>query len=123
MLRFYAYFREDVPGCSEEDYRIRPVVIYYYLEDDTMCIYEPVVENSGMPQGKRLKRQRIPKNEHGGYYRWTDLNLAIDLEVFGVKYHIIQCDGFTKVANCLLAKSDYWNKAGSVFLCLLLIHH
>lgn len=97
MLRFYAYFREDVPSCPEEEYRLRPVIIYYYLEDDTMCIYEPVVENSGMPQGKRLKRQRMPKDQQGEYYRWKDLNLAIDLEMFGVKYHIIQCDGFTKV--------------------------
>ncbi|TWW68668.1 EF-hand domain-containing protein 1 [Takifugu flavidus] len=96
VLRFYAYFREDVPSCPDEEYRIRPVTIYYYLEDDTMCIYEPVVENSGIPQGKRLKRQRMPKNQHGEYYRWKDLNLAIDLEMFGVKYHIIQCDGFTK---------------------------
>ncbi|XP_056873103.1 EF-hand domain-containing protein 1 [Takifugu flavidus] len=96
VLHFYAYFREDVPSCPDEEYRIRPVIIYYYLEDDTMCIYEPVVENSGIPQGKRLKRQRMPKNQHGEYYRWKDLNLAIDLEMYGVKYHIIQCDGFTK---------------------------
>lgn len=97
MLRFYAFFSEDVSCCPEEDCRIRPVIIYYFLEDDTICIYEPVVENSGMPQGKRLKRQRLPKNEYGEYYTWKDLNLAMDLEAFGVKYHIIQCDGFTKV--------------------------
>uniref|UniRef100_H3D427 EF-hand domain (C-terminal) containing 1 n=2 Tax=Tetraodon nigroviridis TaxID=99883 RepID=H3D427_TETNG len=96
VLRFYAFFSEDVSCCPEEDCRIRPVIIYYFLEDDTICIYEPVVENSGMPQGKRLKRQRLPKNEYGEYYTWKDLNLAMDLEAFGVKYHIIQCDGFTK---------------------------
>ena len=34
-----------------EYYRIRPVDIYYYLEDDSIAVMEPRVENSGMPQG------------------------------------------------------------------------
>lgn len=99
MLRFYAYFEENVLYSPEEDYRMRPVVIYYYLEDDSMCIIEPRVENSGIPQGKRLKRQRLPKNERGDHYQWKDLNLGMDLEVYGVKYHITQCDTFTKVQH------------------------
>ncbi|XP_071335528.1 EF-hand domain-containing protein 1 [Trachinotus anak] len=96
VLRFYAYFEEDILYSPEEVYRVRPVVIYYYLEDDSMCIYEPEVENSGIPQGKRIKRQRLPKNERGEHYQWKDLNLGMDLEVYGVKYHITQCDAFTK---------------------------
>ncbi|KAK2856154.1 hypothetical protein Q5P01_004889 [Channa striata] len=96
VLRFYAYFKEDILYSPEEVYRIRPVVIYYYLEDDSMCIIEPTVKNSGMPQGKRIKRQRLPKNECGEHYQWKDLNLGMDLEVYGVKYHITQCDAFTK---------------------------
>lgn len=100
MLRYYAYFEESVLYSPEEEYRVRPVVIYYYLEDDSMCIIEPMVENAGIPQGKRIKRQRLPKNERGEHYQWKDLNLAMDLEVYGVKYHIIQCDAFTKVQRC-----------------------
>ncbi|KAM6915155.1 EF-hand domain-containing protein 1 [Xenentodon cancila] len=96
ILRFYAYFMEDVLFSPEEKYRVRSVVIYYYLEDDSMLLIEPVVENSGIPQGKRIKRQRLPKNEHGEYYQWKDLNLGMDLEVYGVKYHITDCDVFTK---------------------------
>ncbi|XP_040920133.1 EF-hand domain-containing protein 1 [Toxotes jaculatrix] len=96
VLRFYAYFEEDILHSPEEVYRVRPVVIYYYLEDDSMCIIEPVVENSGIPQGKRIKRQHLPKNECGEHYHWKDLNLGTDLEVYGVKYHITQCDAFTK---------------------------
>uniref|UniRef100_A0A673CUK6 EF-hand domain (C-terminal) containing 1 n=1 Tax=Sphaeramia orbicularis TaxID=375764 RepID=A0A673CUK6_9TELE len=96
VLRFYAYFEENVLYSPDEEYRIRPVVINYFLEDDTMCISEPAVENSGMPHGKRIKRQHLPKNEQGAHYRWTDLNLGIDLEVYGVKYHITHCDDFTK---------------------------
>lgn len=102
MLRFYAYFTEDVIYSQEEHYRVRPVVIYYYLEDDTMCIIEPTVENSGIPQGKRIKRQHLPKNEFGAHYQWTDLNVAMDLEVYGVRYHITHCDTFTKVQTIYL---------------------
>ncbi len=83
----------------EEEYRVRPVVIYYYLENDTMSIIEPTVQNSGIPQGKLLKRQLLPKNELGEYYKWKDLNLGMDLEVYGVKYHITLCDAFTKVQH------------------------
>lgn len=96
VLRFYAYFEEEILFSPEEVYRVRPVVIYYYLEDDSMCIIEPTVENSGIPQGKRIKRQRLPKNERGEHYQWKDLNLGMDLKVYGVKYHITHCDAFTK---------------------------
>uniref|UniRef100_A0A3Q3AYG1 EF-hand domain (C-terminal) containing 1 n=1 Tax=Kryptolebias marmoratus TaxID=37003 RepID=A0A3Q3AYG1_KRYMA len=95
LLRFFAYFSEDILYSPEEDYRVRPVVIYYYLEDDSMCIVEPAVKNSGLPQGKRLKRQRLPKNERGDHYQWKDLNVGMDLEVYGVKYRITDCDAFT----------------------------
>ncbi|XP_078130943.1 EF-hand domain-containing protein 1 [Sander vitreus] len=96
VLRYYAYFRENIPFSAEEEFRVRPVVINYYLEDDTMSMVEPMVENSGMPQGKRVSRQHLPNNEHGQYYQWTDLNIGMDLEVYGFKYHITHCDAFTK---------------------------
>ncbi|XP_034018599.1 EF-hand domain-containing protein 1 isoform X2 [Thalassophryne amazonica] len=96
VLRFDAYFKEEVLYFSNAEYRIRPVNIYYYLEDDSMSIYEPVVQNSGLSQGLRLKRQRLPTNNRGAYYHWKDLNLGVDLEVFGVKYRITHCDAFTK---------------------------
>jgi EF-hand domain-containing protein 1 len=33
VLRFYAYFQEHVVESRLENYRIRPVLIYYYLSD------------------------------------------------------------------------------------------
>uniref|UniRef100_A0A668ADW0 EF-hand domain (C-terminal) containing 1 n=1 Tax=Myripristis murdjan TaxID=586833 RepID=A0A668ADW0_9TELE len=96
VLRFYGYFQEDVLYSAEERYRVRPVIIYYYLEDDSMCINEPPVENSGLSQGKLIKRQRLPKNERGEHYHWKDLNLGMDLEVYGVNYHVTQCDAHTQ---------------------------
>ncbi|KAI4802504.1 hypothetical protein KUCAC02_020337 [Chaenocephalus aceratus] len=96
VLRFYAYFEEDILFSPKEQHRVCPVVIYYYLEDDSICIFEPRVENSGIPQGERIKRQRLPRNEHGEPYLWKNLNIGMYLEVYGVKYNITQCDAFTK---------------------------
>ncbi|XP_066172854.1 EF-hand domain-containing protein 1 [Sylvia atricapilla] len=97
VLKFDAYFQEEVPISAEEHYRIRQVGIYYYLEDDSMCIIEPKVKNSGLLQGKLMKRHRVPKNEQGDYYHWKDLNLGIDLTIYGRTYRLVNCDAFTKV--------------------------
>ncbi len=39
---------------------IRFMRLVYFLEDDTAQIFEDHVENSGVPQGKFLQRQKIP---------------------------------------------------------------
>ncbi|XP_077366918.1 EF-hand domain-containing protein 1 isoform X1 [Festucalex cinctus] len=96
VLCFKAYFEEEIINSRFEKSCVRHVVIYYYLEDDSMSISEPWVPNSGILQGQRIKRQCLPKKDPGKYYHWKDLNIGIDLEVFGVKYHIAQCDAFTK---------------------------
>ncbi|KAL4630454.1 EF-hand domain-containing protein 1 [Arapaima gigas] len=96
VLRFYGYFMQEVLLSPQENYRVRPVVIFYFLEDDSMCIIEPVVENSGIPQGKLVKRQRLPKNEQGDYYHWKDLNLGVDLCAYGITYRLTNCDTYTR---------------------------
>ena len=99
MLRFYAYFQQKVQHSPDEEYRVRPVVIYYYLEDDSMLISEPTVENSGIPQGKLIKRHRLPKNDRGDPYHWKDLNQGMELCVYGTRYRITHCDAFTQVSK------------------------
>ncbi|NWI66361.1 EFHC1 protein, partial [Todus mexicanus] len=97
ILKFDAYFQEDVPLSTEEHYRIRQVTIYYYLEDDSIYVIEPVVQNSGFPQGKYLKRHRVPKNDQGEHYHWKDLNRGINITMYGRTYRIVDCDPFTQV--------------------------
>ncbi|KAL2082609.1 hypothetical protein ACEWY4_022427 [Coilia grayii] len=96
VLRFFGYFQQTVHHSPDEEYRVRPVVFYYHLEDDSMCVFEPTVENSGIPQGKLMKRQRLPKNDRGEHYHWKDLNVAMDLCVYGIKYRITHCDSYTQ---------------------------
>ncbi|KFQ24830.1 EF-hand domain-containing protein 1, partial [Merops nubicus] len=97
ILKFDAYFQEDVPLSAEEHYRIRQVGIYYYLEDDSMSVIEPAVKNSGLPQGKLVKRHRVPKNDRGDHYHWKDLNRGINITMYGRTYRIVNCDPFTQV--------------------------
>ncbi|KAJ7988088.1 hypothetical protein DPEC_G00320000 [Dallia pectoralis] len=96
VLRFYGYFKQEVQHSPDEEYRVRPVAISYFLEDDSMTIMEPPVENSGIPQGKLIKRQLLPKNHLGDYYHWKDLNMGLDLDVYGVSYHVTHCDRYTQ---------------------------
>ncbi|XP_038052074.1 EF-hand domain-containing protein 1-like [Patiria miniata] len=96
VLKFDAYFQQTVHESRDEYYRVRPVVIYYYLEDDSISVVEPHVENSGMPQGKLIKRQRLPKNDQGDYWHWKDLNIDINVTFYGKVFHITHCDKWTQ---------------------------
>ena len=50
VLQFDAFFQEAVHEMRQQ-YRIRKCKIYFYLEDDSIQVIEPLVENSGIPQG------------------------------------------------------------------------
>ncbi|XP_040283134.1 EF-hand domain-containing protein 1 [Bufo bufo] len=96
VLRFEAYFKEAVPISQDEHYRVRRVSVYYYLEDDTISVVEPPVENSGIPQGTFIKRQRHPKNDNGDHYHWKDLNVGVNITLYGRTFRIVSCDKFTQ---------------------------
>merc|ERR1719199_1563599 len=67
VLRFYGFFQEAVAESNMENYRVRRAIIYYYLEDDTMHITEPRIDNAGLPQGTLIRRHRFPKGEEGTF--------------------------------------------------------
>lgn len=96
VLLFNAYFKQTLSESDKEYYRVRPVKIYYYLEDDSVSIVEPIVENSGIPQGKLIKRQRLPKNDQGEHWEWKDLNIGNDVVFYGKTFHIYSCNCYTK---------------------------
>mmetsp|Transcript_33036 Transcript_33036/g.98182 ORF Transcript_33036/g.98182 Transcript_33036/m.98182 type:complete len:749 (+) Transcript_33036:71-2317(+) len=95
VLRFYGYFKEAVVETNLENYRVRNVTIYYYLEDDTMQVTEPKQDNSGIPQGQLIRRHRFPKPD-GGYMTYEDLMVGGELAVYGRHIAITDCDGFTR---------------------------
>lgn len=54
VLRFFGYFQESVNESNMENHRIRKVILYYYLEDDSMHVAEPRQDNSGIPQASAV---------------------------------------------------------------------
>lgn len=44
-----------------------------------MSVMEPPVDNSGLQQGRIVRRGKILKNTRGDAYHWKDLNVGIDL--------------------------------------------
>lgn len=80
-LNFKAFFRQSVYNSPSEHHRIRHVNIIYFLEDDTLCVNEPPVDNSGFQQGKLVRRGKIPKNHDNDVYHWKDLNVGINIGI------------------------------------------
>ena len=50
VLRWYGFYKEAVNESAQENYRVRKVVVLYYLEDDSCQVVEPREDNSGLPQ-------------------------------------------------------------------------
>jgi hypothetical protein len=97
VLKFHGYFQEPVVEDPNENFRIRKCIIFYYLDDDTIHIIEPRVENAGVPQGIFLKRHKLPlPNDESIYYSWTDLNCAANFNVYKRIFRIVDCDDFTR---------------------------
>ena len=98
VLRFFGYFQENVNESRLENYRIRKVVVYYYLSDDTIYVVEPKIENSGIPQGVFLKRQKIAKEieELTNNYTWQDFKLGENIKFYERIFRVYGCDDFTR---------------------------
>jgi len=98
VLRFSAYFQEPVHESPKENFRVRQCVVFFYLEDGTMMVTEPKIENSGIPQGTFVKRHRIPRPKEvgGGYYQPKDLRLGTTLIIYSRAFRLCDCDDFTR---------------------------
>ncbi|EFN89884.1 EF-hand domain-containing family member C2 [Harpegnathos saltator] len=97
-LMFKAYFQEVVQDKWKVIHQVRLVKISFFLEDGTMKIVEPAVDNSGLEQGVLVRRQRIPIPDpvKYRYYDVLDLNIGKEPEIYGRVYKIIDCDKFTR---------------------------
>lgn len=49
-LRFKGFFKQHVPDSQVEHFRTRFVEIFYFLEDDTILVNEPVIDVSTPPK-------------------------------------------------------------------------
>ncbi|KAG9394580.1 Repeat of unknown function (DUF1126) [Carpediemonas membranifera] len=102
VLRFFAYFDEEVHESDVESSRIRLVSIDYYLEDGSISINEHAIENSGIPQGVFLRRHRVPRalavvpGREPEFIELQDLNIGVDIDIYKRKFHIYDANQATK---------------------------
>ncbi|CEL92256.1 unnamed protein product [Vitrella brassicaformis CCMP3155] len=96
VLRFFCFYQEPVVERPDENFRVRNCVLNYHLEDGTVQMNEPKVENSGIPQGPFLKRHRARKPDGTGDLLPGDIKLGMKLELYGKVFRVADCDDFTK---------------------------
>ncbi|KAF5307729.1 hypothetical protein FQR65_LT06600 [Abscondita terminalis] len=98
VLRFHAFFRETMQEFPSCPFQIRKVYIDLFLEDGTIQVTEPKIDNSGISQGTLVGRGRIrfPAPMDGNFYDILDLNVGNEVEFYGRVYKITDCDKFTR---------------------------
>ena len=98
VLCFEAYFQESVVERAGEQYRVRYVRVYFYLEDDTIQVVEARTKNAGYNQGIIINRHRIPRAKpyDDTFYTIEDFNVQKELEFYGKRFKLIDCDPFTR---------------------------
>ncbi len=95
VLRFYGYFKETVNESNMENHRIRKVILYYYLEDDSMHIAEPRQDNSGIPQGIFVKRHKATK-DGGGFFTPSDFTVGEEITIYAKTFYLVDADSYTR---------------------------
>eukprot|EP01031_Cornospumella_fuschlensis_P027637 gene27637-33375_t len=104
VARFFGYFYEARPWDHEgplgesliETHVCRPIVLHYYIYDDTIEINEPRVLNSGLPQGNFLKRGKVCKDTDGSELTLVDLAVGNKVHILGQEIVITDADNFTR---------------------------
>lgn len=87
-LSYLATFIETVAIYPEEMNRRRQVKILYFLEDDTITVMEG--------RERVVRRRRHMKDTGDANYHWKDLNIGKEVMLNGIRFHIFDCDPFTK---------------------------
>ena len=80
-----------------ENYRIRKLTIYYFLEDRSILITEPKEVNSGTMQGAFLKRQMVLKQDGSQMpFEPTDFRVGLDIGLCGRAIRVYDADEYTR---------------------------
>ena len=98
VLLFKAYYQEDVLQSAIEEKRIHTCELYFYVEDGTMEIIETKQENSGIVQGRFLRRSRVAKPGGSSHesYGIDDLKIGSQVVIYSRTFHIASCNESTR---------------------------
>ncbi|KAI4467069.1 ef-hand domain c-terminal containing protein [Holotrichia oblita] len=120
ILCYDAFYQETLQEVRRSPFQVRKVKIYFYLEDGTIKVIEPKVENSGIPQGTLINRQRIrfPAPMDENFYDILDFNVGREVELYGKVFKITNCDHFTRVFlnRCGITVPDHINEPTDPYL-------
>jgi Ca2+-binding EF-hand superfamily protein len=90
MLHFKAYFNEAVVESPVESYRVRTIILRYFLEDDTIEAFEERRRNDGMSGNKFLRRMQHPA------VSLETLRVGATVTLYGRTLRIVACDDATR---------------------------
>jgi len=93
VCHFVAVFSEAMKDSSAQS---RKVILKVFLEDNSIEIREPKVENSGTMHGKFLKRHQIVKPSGDSIYTIEDMRAGAKLEIYNRTYIILDADLYTR---------------------------
>lgn len=95
VCTFVAFFTEN-SDIRTSEINSRKVHIKFFLDDETIEIIEPKLENGGTPSGKFLRRHKVYKPDGSTYYKLEDFQAGANLVMYSRTYTILDCDNFTK---------------------------
>eukprot|EP00986_Skeletonema_menzelii_P011944 scaffold6334_cov139-Skeletonema_menzelii.AAC.4 len=96
VLLFNAYYEEDVHQSLEEEKILHACEVYFYVEDGTMEIIQTKTENSGIVQGKFLRRSKVVKPGTSLHYGIDDLKIGNTLDIYSRSFRVVNCNESTR---------------------------
>jgi len=97
VCTFTGYFKEGVYDSRDENNRVRTCHLNYYVEDDTLEVTEPRQENAAIPQGKFLRRHKVPKSPgEDSYYTLADFDVGSEISLYGRTFLVTDANGSTR---------------------------
>lgn len=76
--------------------RKRKFVITWYLENDTLQVFEPPQRNGGLLAGKILARCKLRNPDTGDFFRTKDFKVGNVLNINGQRYHLDSTDEYSQ---------------------------
>ena len=101
VLLFNAYFEEDVHQSLDQEKILHQCEIYFYVEDGTMEVVQTKTENSGIVQGKFVKRSKVAKpsssaSSSPSYYGIDDLKIGSIINIYSRSFRVVNCNESTR---------------------------
>jgi hypothetical protein len=90
VLRYTAKFNTQI--FEDKD---RKFIISYFLSDDTISIFEPMVRNSGIKDGKFLERGKYKKPKSDEYLTPADLLMGSNVIINSFSFEVLSYDEYT----------------------------